>query len=262
MNPKRTGVFVSYSREDESYAKDLCKHLSSVIEEGRLKLWRDVDKIAPGDRWEEEITEAIDEAAVAIALVSADFLASEFVNNVELPALIAAHHDDATIVPVQVRPSTFRHSRLAPFQSINPPEEPLAAMKPVDRETLYARLAERVAQLLQKQELAILQARTTEINERQEKLEFVIKAILSWPELYLLKALNGQEQSDVFDKKYRHQTHLRRLRDLNFIEYTDNYKPVGQLRNGDGLRYFFKLTDDGRKYLKWVEELYPREGAE
>jgi hypothetical protein len=55
---------------------------------------------------------------------------------------------------------------------------------------------------------------------------------------------------------------LRRLRDLNFIEYTENYKPVGQLRNGDALRYFFKLTGDGRKYLKWVEELYPPEGAQ
>mgnify|MGYP000255308132 CR=1 FL=1 len=55
------------------------------------------------------------------------------------------------------------------------------------------KLSARIAgELLQKQELAILQARTTEINERQEKLEFVIKAILSWPELYLLKALNAR----------------------------------------------------------------------
>ncbi len=128
MNQQRTRVFISYSREDEEVVKRLCKHLRSMTDEELLKLWLDVERIDPGDRWEEKIKKALEETAVAITLVSADFLESEFVSNIEIPALVEAAHDGVSIVPVIVKPSTFQHSPLSPFQSINRPEEPLVEM--------------------------------------------------------------------------------------------------------------------------------------
>ena len=44
-----------------------------------LELWSD-EKIQPGSEWREEIRDAIKKARVAVLLVSADFLASDFIH--------------------------------------------------------------------------------------------------------------------------------------------------------------------------------------
>jgi hypothetical protein len=92
-------------------------------------VWDD-RRIRAGDRWLDEIASALDRARVAILLVSADFLASEFVNRNEIPPLlVAAERGGCRIVPVIVGECLFADDpRLNVFQSINPPDRPLAAL--------------------------------------------------------------------------------------------------------------------------------------
>jgi hypothetical protein len=81
---------------------------------------------------------------VAVLLVSADFLASEFIVTNELPPLLtAAEHEGARIIPVVVKPSRFlREPEIAKFQALNDPTRPLIKLPEVEREELYAKLAE------------------------------------------------------------------------------------------------------------------------
>ena len=51
-------------------------------------VWSD-DKIKPGQEWFEEIKNAMNESKVGILLISPDFLASDFINRVEIPKLLA-----------------------------------------------------------------------------------------------------------------------------------------------------------------------------
>lgn len=79
-------------------------------------------------------------------LISADFLASDFIVTNELPPLLVAAEKRGTrIIPIIVKPSRFvRDERLAHFQALNDPKSPVIKMGEADREELYAKLAETI----------------------------------------------------------------------------------------------------------------------
>ena len=83
---RRTGVFVSYSHKDLRWLERLQVHLAPYVRRGDVTLWDDT-KIQPGDLWQPAIQNAIERAAAFVLLVSADFLASEFIVSKELPRL-------------------------------------------------------------------------------------------------------------------------------------------------------------------------------
>src|SRR6185295_14948240 len=85
--PNRTTVFVSYSHTNRRWLERLRIHLKPYDRRGELDLWDD-SKIDPGARWQASIAAAIDRAAVSVVLISADFLASDFVVIHELPKLL------------------------------------------------------------------------------------------------------------------------------------------------------------------------------
>ena len=139
----RHRVFFSYSHSDAEYLDRMLIHLRPVERSGAINLWSDT-KIRAGDRWREEIRKAVREARVVVLLVSADFLASEFIVTNEFPPLLAAAEvEGARIIPVIVKPSRFvRDDSLSRFQALNDPKVPIIRMGEAEREELYAKLAE------------------------------------------------------------------------------------------------------------------------
>ncbi len=145
----RTKVFVSYSHLDQEWLKRLQVHLKPLERHGLVDRWDDT-LIAAGQKWKGEIAKAIDSAAVAILLVSADFLASDFIDKDELPPLLNAAEGEGTVIlPLIVSPCRFSETEsLAQFQAVNPPSEPLIRMSKADQEQTFVSLAKRVDQLL------------------------------------------------------------------------------------------------------------------
>jgi WD40 repeat protein len=80
-------VFVSYSHQDAEWALRLRVLLKPLVRRKRLRLWIDTD-IRVGDEWHPDIIRAIEQSSVALLLVSADFLYSDFIMEQEVPALI------------------------------------------------------------------------------------------------------------------------------------------------------------------------------
>jgi len=80
-------IFISYSREDRKWLVDIREGLDPLIRQNRIKVWIDED-IEPGKEWRPEIEAAIHNAKGALLLVSRHYLASDFVNNVEVPHLL------------------------------------------------------------------------------------------------------------------------------------------------------------------------------
>ena len=69
----RPTVFISYSEADEAWKNRLIRHLEVLQLERELDVW-DADDIAPGDDQQKRIEQAMDNASVAVLLISADFL--------------------------------------------------------------------------------------------------------------------------------------------------------------------------------------------
>jgi hypothetical protein len=134
----RTKVFVSYSHEDSKWLKMLQVFLAPLSRQGVIDLWDDT-AIKPGAKWREEIAGAINEAKVGILLVSAYFMASEFIMSNELPPLLqAAENDGALILPVIISPCVM--GELSEFQSVNSPSKPLVDLDRGDRDRVWVKV--------------------------------------------------------------------------------------------------------------------------
>ncbi len=140
-----TKVFISYSHADKAWLDRLKRHLKPLVREGQLDCWDD-SHIRPGDDWKQEIRTALDTAQVAVLLISADFFASDFIDENELPPLLAAAQAKGVrILPVIVSASRFaRNPNLARFQAVNSPDRPLAEMPQAEQERVLDRLAQSV----------------------------------------------------------------------------------------------------------------------
>jgi len=147
---KRVKVFVSYSHCDESWLKRLRVHLKPLERDYALDIWDD-SKIVAGSTWRDEIDLAIQSAKVAVLLISADFLASDFIINNELPPLLnAAREDGAVIMPLIVSPSRFKSTQtIAKFQAVNDPSKPLNSLPKAKQEELLVKMSEDIEKALE-----------------------------------------------------------------------------------------------------------------
>lgn len=128
LAPDRSRIFISYSHRDQRYLDELRAHLAYYEKKGDIDFWDDT-RIKAGSRWYREIEKAITSARIAILLVSADYLASKFIQERDLPFLLeAALAKDVTILSVILRPCAFQDTPLAQFQSVNSPSKPLSSM--------------------------------------------------------------------------------------------------------------------------------------
>ncbi|MGH4008636.1 MAG: NB-ARC domain-containing protein [Pseudonocardiaceae bacterium] len=98
-------MFVSYSHRDAEWALRLRVLLKPLVRGKRLRLWIDTD-IRVGDEWHPDIIRAIEQSSVALLLVSADFLDSDFIMEQEVPALIK---QDVRLAPVLVGECYWDH---------------------------------------------------------------------------------------------------------------------------------------------------------
>ncbi len=101
-------IFISYNHKDEAEKEELLAQLGVLQSDGLISLWND-DQIQAGADWEQEIKEAIAEARVAILLITANFLTSDFILGQEVPALLERRRNEGlTVFPVIAKPCAWK----------------------------------------------------------------------------------------------------------------------------------------------------------
>jgi hypothetical protein len=84
---------------------------------------------------------------------------------------------------------------------------------------------------------------------RLDEMAFVLAHLLSLHELAFLVEL-GKPSGLRFEDGFRQKDHLRRLRDLGFVERTAALDKIEQLRKGDLVAEKLKILPAGSTYLK------------
>jgi|GEM_PF-1419645 cell division protein ZapA (FtsZ GTPase activity inhibitor) len=137
-------IFISYGHADMMETPWI-ERLRLYLEQNRHKngvmTWDD-SKIEPGSDWRTSIASALNSASAAILLVGPGFLASRFIANEELPALLAsAERHNKPIFPLIVKYCAYEQSVLAALQSFNKPERPLESLSTVEQNKTMSELA-------------------------------------------------------------------------------------------------------------------------
>ncbi|MFL6291780.1 MAG: toll/interleukin-1 receptor domain-containing protein [Thermoanaerobaculia bacterium] len=135
----RPTVFLSYSHQDEDWKDRVVGHLKVL--DAELDVWDD-RRIAKGDAWLPEIQSAMDRAAVALLLISKDFLTSGFIKGTEVPHLLTRRKDGLRVIPLFVRPCAWQAVEwLAKIQGGPKDAKPLSEHRKFRADKILAELA-------------------------------------------------------------------------------------------------------------------------
>jgi hypothetical protein len=146
-------VFFSYAREDrEIVGEFISTHMRSIERRGEIVSWVDREKLMAGDDWRAEIVEALSEADLIVLMLSASFFASEFIENVELPAALERRaREEARVVPVLAWPITKKSlGIITGLQIVPAPDAPVhgGASTPEGRYQAWVAVADEIGRVV------------------------------------------------------------------------------------------------------------------
>ncbi len=119
-------IFISYAHADEAAMQELDKFLGPLERSGDIRIWTDRN-ILPGQRWKEEILRNLESADMILLLVSANFLASDFIHEEEIPrALQGMEQHGKAVIPIILNYCLWDYSPLASIQALPKDAQPIA----------------------------------------------------------------------------------------------------------------------------------------
>jgi O-acetyl-ADP-ribose deacetylase (regulator of RNase III) len=137
-------VFISYSHQDKKWLKRLQLMLKPLLRKGSLSIWDDT-QIKAGATWRAEIEDALQSAKAAVLLVSPDFLASDFIAEIELPQLLAAaERKDLKILWVYISPCFYQEIKLGERQAAHDISRPLAGLRGPNLDNALIKICQKV----------------------------------------------------------------------------------------------------------------------
>ena len=143
-------VFISYSKEDVAWRKRVQAFLNSIEAEGEAEVWAD-DRIDAGEDWYPEIRKAIDRSAVAVLLLTKDFLRTDFIAKQEIPELLRRREElGMKLIPLLIHDCPWKAVRWLRALNIVPTKAtPLDTMSEQQQDTFLSRMTEDIANFLE-----------------------------------------------------------------------------------------------------------------
>jgi len=154
--PKKTSqnrnlIFISYSHADEKWRREVETSIKSMQYEGiDLEFWSD-KRIRTSSKWKEEIFETLSKSKIAILLVSKYFLASDFIQNQELPKILErASCDELRVMSIIISHCRFKENKkISQYQSLNPPDTPILSLEKDKRDYYFYKLTQEIEHFIE-----------------------------------------------------------------------------------------------------------------
>lgn len=143
---KKFNIFISYSHQDAEWLDKVKTHLKGLSHfYNSVDVWDD-RRLRPSDKWKDEISKALASSNVALLLVSASFMASDFIQDNELqPILKNAESKGVKVIPIFVSPvSVIEESGLEDYQGANDPIKTLSECSTAEVERTLANLIDTI----------------------------------------------------------------------------------------------------------------------
>ena len=125
-------VFISYAHADEAIKQRLDAHLAPLRRMDKIASWDD-GAIVPGDGWDDRIKQKLAEADIILLLITADFINSQYIWEVELrKALQRDAAGEATVIPIFCKACDFSGMPFARLQGLPKNAAPIALAANMD----------------------------------------------------------------------------------------------------------------------------------
>jgi len=112
-------IFVSYSKQDvDTLEKGLIVSLKNLERQSKINIWYDKE-LKGGDEWDTEIKNQLQKADVILLVVSPDFIATDYIWDVEIKKALERHDKgEATVIPIILRHCDWT-GEATPFSKLN-----------------------------------------------------------------------------------------------------------------------------------------------
>jgi hypothetical protein len=126
LKMRKLNVFISYTHADEDFKNALDKHLSMLRRSDKIATWSD-RAILPGQAWDAKIKAELEKADIILLLVSAGFLASDYIWHEELTRAKARHDaGSAVMAPIFIKHCDWKDAPFAGVQGLPRDAQPVA----------------------------------------------------------------------------------------------------------------------------------------
>lgn len=145
----RPTVFISYNHSDEQEKNQLLAHLSALQRNDLIDLWHD-HRIPAGADWKEEIKKAMTRASVAILLISANFLNSDFIFEEEIPTFLKRRKsaEKLHIYPIIAKPCHWQAIDWLAEMEVRPKGGQPLWSKDADTDIELAKIADEITNII------------------------------------------------------------------------------------------------------------------
>jgi TIR domain len=101
--------FVSYAHRDYRACDRVVIHLKAIGRALGFSIWTD-HELRAGGQWSARLGNEIRKSSIFVLLVTNDFLASDYIQEDELPAIrLKREHDNALVIPIILRESGWQY---------------------------------------------------------------------------------------------------------------------------------------------------------
>ena len=125
-------VFISYSHRDEELKEELEIHLATLKRQKKIKPWQD-RSIEVGEEWDYEIKTALEDAQIILLLITPRFMASGYINKIELAHAMERHKaGTARVIPIILKPVDMQGTFLSNLQALPKDAKPVTQWDDLD----------------------------------------------------------------------------------------------------------------------------------
>lgn len=146
---QKLNVFISYSHKDEDFKDALDTHLAMLKHSDKIAAWND-RAILPGTEWDAEIKHQLEEAHIILLLVSANFIASQYIWKHELARAMERHEQrEASIIPIFIKDCDWEGAPFDKLQGLPKDAKPVGR---ADNDTAWSEVAKGIKAVVAKME--------------------------------------------------------------------------------------------------------------
>src|SRR5215510_14983281 len=177
MEDEAIKLFFSYSHKDEILRNELVNHLRILTREGVIASWDD-RKVLPGDEWDHQIHAQLQAADIVLLLISVDFIASDYCNDVEVRVALQRHAEgDVCVIPIILRAVDWTRAPFRRLQALPTNGKPVTSY--ADRDEAFLDVAQgirKIAETVRAQRKQKWEEKQNALNQYKQKMEEILSS--------------------------------------------------------------------------------------